>query len=574
MQQKWGFLGYFIFSLAWGLEYSLWPVYFKHFVDAINAVHDKGNIFAELAPILWVGIILRIVIEIMFRIDNLIALRILPRLDVAIHKTMFEYAEQHSYRYFSDNFAGHVANKIGEMSRAGVDVLNALFCFIPSLFLAFIVSCVIMFRLHPLFAMILLTWFSIHLIVCFAAAKGISRYSKEHAESRSVLRGKVIDSFTNFLNVSLFAGKNHEKQYIVGFRNLEFAANRKARIFTEKSRFFLGLNEILAFVGMGWLILKQLQIGAISSGEVVFILTASWNIMMIAWQVGQQILPNLYRDIGVCEQALSLVQEPIEIKDSPDAKELIVDKGQIEFANVDFSYRPGIEIFRDKSLTIKGGEKVALVGFSGGGKTSFVNLILRFFDVNAGKIMIDGQDIKNVTQDSLRSQIAMIPQDTTLFHRSIKENIAYGRVDASDGEIIEAAKKAKCHEFIIRLENGYDAMVGERGIKLSGGQRQRIAIARAMLKPAKILILDEATSSLDSITESDIKESIATLMHGKTTIVIAHRLSTLLDMERILVFKDGKVIEDGKHSDLLATGGHYAKLWNMQAGGFLPDKEI
>ena len=572
-QQKWGFLFYFIFSLAWGLEHALWPIYFKYFINAINSTHNTFNIFSELTPILWTGIALRFILEIMFRTQGLISVKILPRLGASIQKTMFEYAGDHSYRYFSDNFAGSISSKVFDMSRFAVDTLNVIFNVLPSVILGFIISFAIMLNVHPLFAGAFSLWFLLHIFICLIASKGISNYSRKEAKIRGELKGKVADSFSNFLTVSLFARKKQEKQYIGELRNREEKADHTTRLYTEKSRFFLGLNEIFAFIAIGYLIIKEWQLGKINNGDVVFILTAAWNIMGIAWQVGQQVLPNLYRNIGICRQELSLIQEPIEINDAPDAKELVIQNGEIAFENVDFSYKQVIEVFHNHSINIKAGEKVALVGFSGGGKTTLVNLILRFFDVNSGKIIIDGQDIKTVTQDSLRSQIAMIPQDTNLFHRTIKENIRYGRIDATDEEIIEAAKKSHCHEFISKLEYGYDSMVGERGIKLSGGQRQRIAIARAMLKNAKILILDEATSSLDSITEKYIKDSLLQLMQGKTTIVIAHRLSTLLDMERILVFQDGKITEQGSHAELLALGGHYAKLWNMQAGGFLPEKE-
>lgn len=243
------------------------------------------------------------------------------------------------------------------------------------------------------------------------------------------------------------------------------------------------------------------------------------------------------------------------------------------FNKVHFRYKKASSIFTDKSIVINPGEKVGLVGFSGSGKSTFVNLILRFFDIDSGQILIDGQDIKKVTQESLRSHIAMIPQDPVLFHRTLMENIRYGRIEATDAEVIECSKKAHCHEFIEKLAEGYQALVGERGVKLSGGQRQRIAIARALLKNAPILILDEATSSLDSVTENYIQESLKLLMCARTTIVIAHRLSTLFDMDRILVFCDGSIVEDGTHKELIAIeDGHYAELWNMQAGGFFSEK--
>lgn len=248
-------------------------------------------------------------------------------------------------------------------------------------------------------------------------------------------------------------------------------------------------------------------------------------------------------------------------------------RGKIVFDRVKFHYKGTEPLFRDKSVEIAAGQKVGLVGYSGGGKTTFANLILRLYNVTGGAILIDGQDIREVTQDSLRENIAMIPQDTSLFHRSLTENIRYGRINATDDEVIEAAKKAHAHEFISRLPQGYDSLVGERGIKLSGGQRQRIAIARAILKNAPILILDEATSQLDSVTENLIQESLRELMQNKTAIVIAHRLSTLLYMDRILVFDKGRIVADGSHDELLARGRLYKNLWNAQVGGFLPDRK-
>ena len=262
-----------------------------------------------------------------------------------------------------------------------------------------------------------------------------------------------------------------------------------------------------------------------------------------------------------------------ELEDKQDAATLIVSKGQITFEGVKFHYKGTEPPFQNKSVTIEAGQKVGLVGYSGGGKSTFVNLILRLYDVTDGRILIDNQDIRDVTQDSLRSQIAMIPQDPSLFHRTLMENIRYGRVAATNAEGIAAAKKAHAHEFISKLPQGYESLVGERGVKLSGGQRQRIAIARAILKNAPILILDEATSQLDSVTERDIQESLWQLMQDKTTIVIAHRLSTLLHMDRIIVFDQGKIVEDGTHTELLSKRGLYKTLWDAQVGGFLPDQK-
>lgn len=290
------------------------------------------------------------------------------------------------------------------------------------------------------------------------------------------------------------------------------------------------------------------------------------------WMLGSDIL-HFSEITGNISQGLRIALAPKDILDKPNAKKLHVTQGRIVFDKVKFHYKNTEALFQNNSITIEPGQKVGLVGHSGGGKTTFTNLILRLYDVSDGRILIDGQDIRDVTQDSLHANIAMIPQDPSLFHRSLLENIQYGCVDASHKEIIAASKRAFAHDFITKLPEGYDALVGERGVKLSGGQRQRIAIARAVLKNAPILILDEATSQLDSITENQIQKSLWELMQGKTTIVIAHRLSTLLDMDRILVFDKGKIAEDGTHKELLKKNGLYKTLWDVQVGGFLVDNK-
>jgi ATP-binding cassette subfamily B protein len=296
------------------------------------------------------------------------------------------------------------------------------------------------------------------------------------------------------------------------------------------------------------------------------------EVAYVTWFTMSQV-DEFHQAVGKCKQSLSYLIIPHEIKDKEDAQNLLMTKGQIHFSNVKFHYKGTEPLFQKKSVSIDGGQKVGLVGYSGSGKSTFVNLILRLYDVTEGHIFIDSQDIRDVTQESLHKQIAMIPQDPTLFHRSVMENIRYGRIEATDEDVIEAAKKACAHEFIKKLPQEYESLVGERGVKLSGGQRQRIAIARAILKNAPILILDEATSQLDSVTEEGIQESLWKLMHNKTTIVIAHRLSTLLQMDRIIVFDQGKIVEDGSHTNLLARDGLYKTLWEAQVGGFLPIKK-
>jgi ATP-binding cassette subfamily B protein len=318
----------------------------------------------------------------------------------------------------------------------------------------------------------------------------------------------------------------------------------------------------------------------VTIGDFALILGLSMETGHMMWFTMSEV-DEFNKAVGRCKQSLMSLMIPLEIQDKPDAVILKCNHGQITFDNVKFHYKGTEPLFQNKSIEIKAGQKVGLVGYSGGGKSTFVNLILRLYDVTDGAILIDGQDIRDVTQDSLRASIAMIPQDPSLFHRSLMDNIRYGRIDATDEEVISAAKKAHAHEFIENLSQGYDSLVGERGVKLSGGQRQRISIARAILKNAPILILDEATSQLDSVTENIIQDSLWALMQGdtdvsgrgKTTIVIAHRLSTLLHMDRILVFDKGVIVEDGTHAELLANNGLYRTLWDAQVGGFLPDKK-
>jgi ATP-binding cassette subfamily B protein len=309
--------------------------------------------------------------------------------------------------------------------------------------------------------------------------------------------------------------------------------------------------------------------GSISTGEVVQVFNTVWNLGLMIWFAGEEI-PAFFQSLGIAKQALSLMKDPQDILDIPNAQSLLVQGGEIVFENVFFQHGEK-NLFSHQNVHIRKGEKVGLVGYSGAGKSTFVNLILRFYPLKHGRILIDGQDISEVTLESLRKQVSLIPQDPLLFHRTLEENIRYGRIEASREEVIAAAKLAHADEFIQKLPKGYDSLVGERGTKLSGGERQRIAIARAFLASAPILILDEATSSLDSVTEKHIQQSLQELMHNRTCILIAHRLSTLDQMDRLLVFHEGKIIEEGSHHKLLSKKGHYARLWQMQAGGFLPN---
>ncbi len=563
-----------LFSFAWSLDHTLWPYVIMTLIDTItNFTGDKAHAWHALSLPIIMGISLWVTIEICFRFVGFLTISLFPKLEADIRLSMFKYVLKHSYEYFSNHMAGSIANKISDMPQAITRILQLLiFLFFP-VALAVIISTAMLAQINPLFSLILITWVAIHLAICLIFSKQCDDNSNIHGESKSKLTGKIVDCLTNSINVRLFARNRFEQQYLSIFQDDERNKHRLSLWSIEKLKIALGIAVFLgAGLAMNGFMLYSWQQGHLTAGEVVFIFNTSWNITMMAWLAGLEI-PNFFREIGICRQALTIIQDFHDISDIPHAKPLKVSVGEIIFDDVTFRYRKQHNLFKEKTIKIEAGQKVGLVGFSGSGKSSFVHLILRYYDVQGGAIYIDGQNISGVTQDSLREQISMIPQDPTLFHRSIMENIRYGRLNATDEEVIEASKKAHCHEFIMKMPEKYHSPAGERGIKLSGGQKQRIAIARAILKNAPIIILDEATSALDSVTEKEIQEGLDYIIKGHTTLVIAHRLSTLSHMDRILVFKEGKIIEDGSHGELLHAEGHYARLWDMQAGGFILDDE-
>lgn len=561
-----------IFSFAWSLDHTLWPYVIMVLIDTItHYAGDKAGIWVALSTPIIMGISLWITIEIFFRLAGILNAYLLPRLEAAIRMSMFDYIIHHSHFYFSNHLTGAIANKIADMPQSITRALRQITSLFIPVALAVIISTILFARINPLFALILLGWLTVHMSIAFICTKRCDRYASIHAESRSALAGRIVDSLSNIANVRLFARNRYEYHFLSRYQDDEMKKNYRSLIYIEKMKAAWGISSFLgAGVAINGYMLYSWEQGELTAGEVIFIFNTMWNITMMAWLVGLD-LPLLFREIGICRQAITVIQDSHDIVDAIGAQPLKIDKGEIVFDHVTFHYRKECNLFDRKTIKIDAGQKVGLVGFSGSGKSTFVHLILRYYDVQSGKILIDGQNILEITQSSLREQISMIPQDPSLFHRSLMENIRYGRMDASDEEVIEASKKAHCHEFIMKMPGKYHSSVGEKGVMLSGGQRQRIAIARAILKNAPILILDEATSSLDSVTEQEIQEGLQHLMHGRTTLVIAHRLSTLSGMDRLLVFSNGKIIEDGTHKELLQQQSHYKQLWNMQAGGFMPD---
>lgn len=573
-RQKWAFLGVLATTMIWALDTALWPVIVRVVVDIFTRfdMARKGAWSALQVPMFW-SIALWLAIEVGFRIQGFVLARALPKLESEIRMTMFDHVQRHSPKYFNDQLSGSLANKINDIALQVSRLLRTLLVvFIPA-FLAALVACTLLFRIHPLFAGLLITWLFLHFGVTVFFSRGCDRRENIHAEVRSQLMGKIVDSLTNHFVVNLYYRFDAEKRRLLANQAKERQTNEQALTYIEVMRSLLGAMGCLinSVVINGLLIFYWIH-GELTTGEAVQVFNTVWNITMVTW-ISSSEIPGIFQSIGVAKQALELLQDPQDIADVPNAHPLVVSKGEIVFDAVAFCYGPQ-RIFENKSVRIAGGSKVGLVGFSGAGKSTFISLILRLYSAEKGRIMIDGQDIANVTLQSLRSQLSLIPQDPLLFHRSLSENIRFGRPDATLDEVIEAATKAHCLEFIRRQPYGFETKVGERGAKLSGGERQRIAIARALLANTPILLLDEATSALDSITERVIQDSLQSLMTGRTSLVIAHRLSTLENMDRILVFDQGKIVEDGSHHELLRLGEYYAKMWNMQAGGFLPQEAL
>jgi ATP-binding cassette subfamily B multidrug efflux pump len=485
------------------------------------------------------------------------------------------YVLRQSLGFFQNDFAGRISTRIMQtgpaLRESVVQAVDAIWYMAVHIAGALVIFWEADFRL----TLPLLAWLGLYFVVLRTFVPRIQKLSTEASEARSWLTGRVVDSYTNILTVKLFAHAEREDAYAREAMEAHLERHQASlRNLTVMEFVLYALNGAL-LVSVAGLALWLWSINDVSMGAITVTMTLAIRIIaMSGWILFT--VAGIFDNIGVVQEGMQTISRDYDIKDLPDAKPLAVPKGEIRFDGVRFHYGKVKSVIENVSLTIKPGEKVGLVGRSGAGKSTLVNVLLRFYDLEGGRIVIDGQDISHVQQDSLRAQIGVVTQDTSLLHRSVRDNILYGRTDASDAEVIAAARKAHAHEFIQGLEDGkgrrgYDAHVGERGVKLSGGQRQRIAIARVLLKNAPILVLDEATSALDSEVEAAIQEQLLNLMTGKTVIAIAHRLSTIAAMDRLVIMDKGRIVEEGTHRELLARGGLYAELWARQSGGFLAD---
>ncbi|MFO1257679.1 MAG: ABC transporter ATP-binding protein [Gammaproteobacteria bacterium] len=564
---KWYLLAIVLLMTFVAIDANGKPYLIKMIIDAVSA-----NNYSYIWLIVSVYGVMQFGLVLTWASFDLFSSKLYPPMTAYITKSLLNKLNNYPYRFFQEHLSGSISSKLSDVANFAPQMINTILIEFFQIFLMLTIIIFLLAKVHFGFAIAIIIWIAIFLATGYVKMKKAAALSKLEAESDSQVWGNIVDYITNMFSVKIFSSYSHEINRI-NKKLTDLTSKRKTSILYLRTYFMtqgslFSLYILSCLCGMIYLSKNKL----ITPGDFALVFMLNFEIINRLFQI-TTIVKNFITNLGTVDQALIILEDIPDIQDRPDAKILKIKTGQITFDNVKFHYKGTEPIFQNKSIEITAGQKVGLVGYSGGGKSTFVNLILRLYDVTDGAILIDGQDIRDVTQDSLRENIAMIPQDPSLFHRSLMDNIRYGRADSTDEEVIEAAIKAHAHEFISTLPQGYDSLVGERGVKLSGGQRQRIAIARAILKNAPILILDEATSQLDSVTESLIQESLWELMQNKTTIVIAHRLSTLLHMDRILVFDKGNIVEDGTHSELLAKEGLYKTLWDAQVGGFLGDEK-
>lgn len=498
---------------------------------------------------------------------------ILPNFPTLIRYRAHRHVLNQSIGWFENDFAGRIANRMMQTPPAAGEVVFQIFDAMAFAIAYVIGGMILLGDADPRLILPLLLWLVPYGLLLWWVVVKIGPASKASSEARSEVTARIVDSYTNVHSVKMFDHTDAEIDYATEvIENAREKFKYEMRLFTIMDVALTFMNGILIVGVVGyavWLWFGSLaSVGVVASATALALRLSAMS-GWIMWAVS-----SFFRELGIVQEGMETIAQPVELVDTPGAKPLVFSSGKIEVKNLSHHYGRKSGGLDNVSLTIRPGEKVGLVGRSGAGKSTLVKLLLRFYDVESGQILIDGQDIAHIEQGSLRSQIGMVQQDSSLLHRSVRDNIIYGRPQATEADMIAAAKQAEAHEFILSLEDkdgrtGYDARVGERGVKLSGGQRQRIAIARVMLKDAPILLLDEATSALDSESEASIQQTLYGLMQGKTVVAIAHRLSTIAQMDRIIVMDQGRIVEDGSHETLLDQGGIYAGLWQRQSGGFL-----
>ena len=532
---------------------------------------ERGGVLLLLAVVLLASIAL-VALQTIVKHQTL-AINFPLRLRWNFHRLMLGQ----SMAFYADEFAGRITTKIMQTALAVRDMIFTTADVVIGMGVYMVTILLLAAGFDGWLMLPFLLWAVAYGLACWYFVPRLSKVSRAQADARSVMTGRITDAYTNIATVKLFSHTRREAQFaraaMEDFRQTGYAQMRLVSIFETVNHALIVLLILAACGTALWL----WSIGQVGTGAVAAVTAMALRLSgMSHWVMWE--MTSLFESVGTIQDGINTLSRPRAVVDAPSAKPLVVTRGEVRFDDVTFSYRDGARpVIENLNLTIHPGEKVGLIGRSGAGKSTLVNLLLRFHDVQKGRILIDDQDIAKVTQDSLRHAIGMVTQDTSLLHRAMRDNILYGRPDATEAQMLTAAKRAQADEFIDQLTDlqgrrGYEAQVGERGVKLSGGQRQRVAIARVMLKDAPVLLLDEATSALDSEVEAAIQESLQELMKGKTVIAIAHRLSTIAALDRLIVLDAGRVVEEGTHAQLLARGGIYAGLWARQSGGFLGEQ--
>jgi len=545
------------------------PYFYKKFFDALTSGGNQELVTNKLVTLLLLILAFHGAAWVFWRLATFVNSFFQTRVMANLYNECFDYLHRHSYDFFTGNFAGSLVKQVNRFVRSFEGMADRICWDLLPTALKVVAIFAVLYWLHPLIGVVMLVWTIIFMALNYAFAVYKLKYDIRSSVAETKISGGLADTITNNGNIKLFSGLPYEFNRFMGL----------TEDWCKKSRFSWNLNNIAEAVQTFLMIFMEIAIfyfaillwkkGILTVGDFVWIQAYLIDLFGRLWNFGR-VVRQLYEYSANAEEMMEILDTPHKVRDLAKAKPIRIVGGKIEFKNVRFAYGKGNEVIDDLSFKIKSGEKVALIGPSGGGKSTVTKLLLRLFDIQKGQILIDGQDVKKVTQESLRSQISFVPQDPILFHRTLMENIRYGRRDAPDEEVMAAAKLAHCHEFIMKFPQKYKTYVGERGIKLSGGERQRVAIARAILANAPILILDEATSSLDSHSEAMIQEALLNLMKEKTTLIIAHRLSTIMRMDRIMALQNGRLVEEGTHADLVhQETSLYKKLWDLQVGGYL-----
>ena len=550
---------------------SVVPIYFKQFFNELSSGQKDIVLVKGLFSILIIIAVLSLTRWIFWRVAAF-ASNFMQSISMSgLGSRCFDYLQKHSYAYFSNNFTGSLVKRVKSFV-SSFEVLADQFTYeiLPAVVKITVIT-VVLARVNIFLGLGMLLWTIVFMIINWFFTKYKIKYDIKRSAAETAGSSFLADTVTNNINIKLFNGYKKESK---GYENLLMRLH-KIRLFSWNltTKFYALQSFLLLALEMGiyFFAIKLWVKGFLTVGDFVLIQTYIFEVMMMVWDFGR-VMTRIYEYLAEAEEMTIILNTPYGVKDINLASDLKVTAGEIKFNKVFFDYEKGESVLKNFSLEIKPGQTVALVGLSGSGKSTLVKLLLRFNDIQKGEILIDGQNISKVTQESLRRQISLVPQDPILFHRSLMENMRYGRFGASDDEVIRASRLAYCDKFISKLPGGYGTFVGERGIKLSGGERQRVAIARAILKNAPILILDEATSSLDSESEKYIQEALGTLTKDKTVMVIAHRLSTIKKVDRIVVLEKGKIVEDGTHAELIKKkNGVYKELWDIQVGGFIQE---